>query len=161
MSPGYGAAMTKSRDPLAIVVGAFITIAGVMHFVNPGFFDAIVPPALPFGERFWTYASGVAEVVIGIGILRKSTRRRAALAAFWLFVAVYPANLYMAWDWRDRAFSEQIVSLGRLPIQFLFFAWALSVAREVPESRSFRIDQTAESAAQISEEEITTAYWLA
>ena len=42
MSAGYGAAMPKFRDPLAIVVGAFITIAGVMHFVNPGFFDAIV-----------------------------------------------------------------------------------------------------------------------
>ena len=37
----------------------------------------------------------------------------------------------------------------------------VTLAREVPESRSFRIDQTAESAAQISEEEISTAYWLA
>lgn len=118
------------RSRRATLLGLFILGAGITHFLNPTFFDAIVPPALPFGERFWTYASGVAEVVIGIGVLRQSTRRRAALAAFWLFVAVYPANLYMAWDWRDRAFSEQIVSLGRLPIQFLFFAWALSVARE-------------------------------
>ena len=42
---------------------------------------------------------------------------------------IYPANLYMAWDWRDRPFAEQLISLGRLPFQFLFFAWALSVAR--------------------------------
>jgi uncharacterized membrane protein len=61
--------------------------------------------------------------------LRPSTRKRAALAAFVLFIAVYPANLYMAWDWRDRPFGDQLISFGRLPFQFLFFAWALSVAR--------------------------------
>ncbi|NDC44931.1 MAG: hypothetical protein EBZ55_02430, partial [Actinobacteria bacterium] len=99
------------------------------HFVNPTFFDAIVPPWMPFGERFWTIVSGIAEVIIGIGVLRPSTRKRAALAAFVLFIAVYPANLYMAWDWRDRPFGDQLISFGRLPFQFLFFAWALSVAR--------------------------------
>lgn len=122
------------RSRSATLLGAFLLGAGVTHFINPTFFDAIVPPALPFGERFWTYASGIAEIAIGVGVLRQSTRRRAALAAFWLFVAVYPANLYMAWDWRDRDISEQIVSLGRLPIQFLFFAWALSVARAADEN---------------------------
>ena len=117
------------RNNSAIILGLFILGAGVTHFVNPTFFDAIVPPWMPFGERFWTIVSGIAEVLIGIGVLRRSTRKRAALAAFVLFVAVYPANLYMAWDWRDRPFGDQLISLGRLPFQFLFFAWALSVAR--------------------------------
>ncbi|MEY2775750.1 MAG: hypothetical protein ACO22C_03645 [Ilumatobacteraceae bacterium] len=117
------------RNNSAVILGLFILGAGVTHFVNPTFFDAIVPPWMPFGERFWTIVSGIAEVLIGIGVLRRSTRKRAALAAFVLFVAVYPANLYMAWDWRDRPFGDQLISLGRLPFQFLFFAWALSVAR--------------------------------
>ena len=117
------------RNNSALILGLFILGAGVTHFVNPTFFDAIVPPWMPFGERFWTIVSGIAEVLIGIGVLRRSTRKRAALAAFVLFVAVYPANLYMAWDWRDRPFGDQLISLGRLPFQFLFFAWALSVAR--------------------------------
>jgi uncharacterized membrane protein len=117
------------RNNSAVILGLFILGAGVTHFVNPTFFDAIVPPWMPFGERFWTIVSGIAEVLIGIGVLRRSTRKRAALSAFVLFVAVYPANLYMAWDWRDRPFGDQLISLGRLPFQFLFFAWALSVAR--------------------------------
>ena len=117
------------RNNSAVILGLFILGAGVTHFVNPTFFDAIVPPWMPFGERFWTIVSGIAEILIGIGVLRRSTRKRAALAAFVLFVAVYPANLYMAWDWRDRPFGDQLISLGRLPFQFLFFAWALSVAR--------------------------------
>jgi uncharacterized membrane protein len=117
------------RNNSAVILGLFILGAGVTHFINPAFFDAIVPPWMPFGERFWTIVSGIAEVTIGIGVLRPSTRKRAALAAFVLFIAVYPANLYMAWDWRDRPFADQLISFGRLPFQFLFFAWALSVAR--------------------------------
>ncbi|MEY4184036.1 MAG: hypothetical protein RIS07_439 [Actinomycetota bacterium] len=124
------------RNNSAVILGLFILGAGVTHFVNPTFFDAIVPPWMPFGERFWTIVSGIAEVLIGIGVLRRSTRKRAALAAFVLFVAVYPANLYMAWDWRDRPLGDQLISLGRLPFQFLFFAWALSVARGAEDTRA-------------------------
>ena len=36
----------------------------------------------------------------------------------------------------------------------------VTLAREVPESRSFRIDQSAEPDCRITEEEINTAYWL-
>ncbi|MEY3361370.1 MAG: hypothetical protein RL531_1089 [Actinomycetota bacterium] len=127
--PGTVPAMLQRRDPLALVVGSFVTIAGVMHFVNPSFFDAIVPPALPPNARFWTYVSGVAELVIGPMVLIPRTRRVGALAAIGLFVAVYPANLYMAWDWRDRPANEQAVAYLRLPFQFLFIYWAWRIAQ--------------------------------
>ena len=110
-------------------MAAFLLTAGVMHFANPTFFDNTVPPWLPPSERFWTYISGVGELCVGIGLLMKSTRRRAALGAFVLFLAVYPANLYMAWDWRDHALSDQLVAYFRLPLQFGMFWWALSIAR--------------------------------
>lgn len=99
-----------------------------MHFANPDFFNEIVPPWLPPNEAFWTYISGLAEVVIGMMLLRPSTRRRGALAAIWLFVLVYPANIYMTWDWRDRAASEQLVSWLRLPLQFVMIWWAWRIA---------------------------------
>ena len=121
-----------NRDPLAIVVGSFITVAGVMHFVNPDFFDAIVPPALPPSARFWTYASGVAELIVGPMVLIPRWRRIGAIAAIGLFIAVYPANLYMAWDWRDRPVGEQAVAYLRLPFQFLFIWWAWRIARRAP-----------------------------
>jgi uncharacterized membrane protein len=120
--------LEKQRDVLAIVIGAFVLFAGIMHFANPSFFNEIVPPWLPPSEAFWTYVSGVAEIIIGVLLLRPSTRRVGALAAIWLFIAVYPANLYMAWDWRDRPASEQLVAYGRLPFQFLFIWLAWRVA---------------------------------
>lgn len=121
---------------VAVVMGAFVTIAGVMHFVNPQFFDDIVPPWLPPSERFWTYLSGVAELIVGPLIIVHRTRRIGALAAIALFVAVYPANLYMTWDWRDRPFSEQLVSYGRLPLQFvmIWLAWRVFVATRTESS---------------------------
>lgn len=125
---------------VAIVLGVFVTVAGVMHFVNPQFFDDIVPPWLPPSERFWTYASGVAELIVGPLLIARSTRRIGAVAAIALFVAVYPANLYMTWDWRDRPVSEQIVSYGRLPLQFvmIWLAWRVFTATRTSVVRSDR-----------------------
>ena len=116
-------------NTVALALAAFIGFAGISHFTNPDFFNDIVPPWLPPSESFWTYASGVVEIVIAVLLLRRSTRRAGAIAAIWLFVAVYPANLYMAWDWRDRPFGDQVVSYGRLPFQFLFIWLAWRVAR--------------------------------
>jgi uncharacterized membrane protein len=109
-------------------MGLFVLFAGIMHFASPGFFNEIVPPWLPPSESFWTYASGLAEIVIGVMLLRPQTRRRGALAAVWLYVLVYPANIYMTWDWRDRAVTDQVISWVRLPFQFLFIWFALRVA---------------------------------
>ena len=71
----------------------------------------------------------VAELVVGPMLLVERTRRWAAYAAMGLFVVVYPANLYMAWDWRDRPASEQFIAYARLPLQFLFIWLAWQVAQ--------------------------------
>lgn len=113
-----------------MILGIFVLFAGIAHFANPDFFNDIVPPWLPPNESFWTYASGVAEIVIGLMLLRSATRRRGALAAIWLFVCVYPANLYMTWDWRDRPAGEQFVSWARLPLQCVLIWWAWRIAQQ-------------------------------
>lgn len=123
-------------------MGTLVTLAGVMHFANPTFFDDIVPPWLPPSERFWTYASGVAELIVGPLLVVERTRRIGAVSAIALFVAVYPANLYMTWDWRDRPWNEQIVAYGRLPLQFVivWLAWKVFTSMRTP---AVRIDRPA------------------
>jgi len=127
-------------DKVAVVMGSFITLAGVMHFVNPDFFNDIVPPWLPPSESFWTYASGVAELVVGPLLIARRTRHIGAFAAIALFIGVYPANIYMTWDWRDRPFNEQIVSYARLPLQFVMIwaAWRVANATRTPAARGDR-----------------------
>ena len=123
-------AATRTWDRIAVVMGLFLLFAGVMHFASAGFFNDIVPPWLPPSRSFWTYASGVAEIVVAFLVLRRSTRRIGAVAAAWLFVAVYPANIYMTWDWRDHVLGDRIVSWVRLPFQFLFIWIALKIVDE-------------------------------
>ena len=116
---------------------ALIHDAGGQVYVDGANLNALVGLAQPgkFGadvshlNLHKTFCIPHGEICIGLGLLMSATRRRAAFAAFGIFVAVYPANLYMAWDWRDHALSDQLVAYGRLPLQFGMFWWALSIAR--------------------------------
>ena len=123
-----------NTNRLAKVLALFLGFAGISHFANPSFFNDIVPPWLPPSREFWTYISGVAEVAIAITLVRPSTRRMGALAAVWLFIAVYPANIYMVWDWRNEVASQQFISWARLPFQFLFIWVALKIAQANPDT---------------------------
>jgi uncharacterized membrane protein len=117
-------------DPTALGLAALLAFAGVGHFVRPGFFDEIVPRALPGSARSWTYLSGVAELTCAAAVARPSTRRAGGLAAAVVFVAVFPANIQMAIDWRTRPAREQAAAYGRLPLQIPLVLWALKVRRD-------------------------------
>lgn len=83
---------------LAALLGA----AGVAHFRRPRTFDVLVPEWLPGTARDWTRASGVAELACAAAVAVPATRRAGGLASAALFTAVFPANVKMALDWRDR-----------------------------------------------------------
>ena len=77
-------------------MGAWLVGMGALHFAAPKPFDSIVPAELPGDARFYTYASGVGEIVTGGLLLVPRTRKLGALAAVALFLAVFPANVNIA-----------------------------------------------------------------
>ena len=110
---------------------------GTLHFVAPKPFDAIVPAELPGSARFYTYASGVAELASG-GLspasgrcpqLSPRTRRVGALAAVALFVAVFPANVNQVRLWKDKPLPIRIGAIVRLPLQIPMITAALKIFR--------------------------------
>ncbi len=123
---------------LGRLLGYILLGAGIGHFIFPEPLDAIVPPALPGDPRIYTYLSGVAEIVIGLALLTslekkvlgKPLKLWGAYGAIALFLAVYPANIYMAIDWSDRPMPEPLIAYARLPFQFYFLyaAWKLAQA---------------------------------
>lgn len=120
------------RDPAqtqAYRLGAMLLGVGTLHFVAPKPFDDIIPAELPFSARFYTYASGVAEIVIGVLLLPRRTRRSAAAAAAALFIGVYPGNLNMVRLWWNKPWPMRILALARLPLQFPMIAAAIKVYR--------------------------------
>ena len=120
--------MTRGRRT-AGVLATLLGAAGALHLVRPAPFDSIVPPALPGSARAYTYASGVAELGVAGLLAVPRTRRLGGLAAAALFVAVFPANLQMAHDWRHAAPRMRAIALGRLPLQGVLIGQALHVAR--------------------------------
>jgi len=124
--PGTSALRTSAP---AATLAALLTTTGVAHLAVPAPFDAIVPRSLPGTPRFWTVASGVAELVVAATVAVPRTRRLGAAAAAGLFVGVFPANVKMARDWSDRSLLARLVAYGRLPLQVPLVAWALAVRR--------------------------------
>lgn len=113
----------------ALSLAGLLGVAGVSHFAIPRFYDAIVPHALPGPARAWTLASGTVELACAAAVALPRTRRLGATVAAVLFVAVFPANLQMAVDWRSRPALDQVVAYGRLPLQIPLVVWALAVRR--------------------------------
>jgi uncharacterized membrane protein len=110
-------------------LAALLLGIGTTHFLMPKPFDEIVPAELPGSARFYTYASGVAEVATGALLLSPRTRRVGALAAIVLFISVFPANVNMVRLWRDKPFPMRIGALVRLPLQIPMITEALKVFR--------------------------------
>ena len=83
------------RDALAIGLGCFFSYVGILHFIDPKWFTAIVPEILPGSDVFWVIISGIPEVLCGIGLIVPKTRVMAARATAILLVVLYWANLNM------------------------------------------------------------------
>ncbi len=107
---------------LLYLMGLLYIVAGVNHFISPRFYLKIMPPYLPQHELLVTL-SGIAELALGILLLVPATRIWAAWGIILLLIAVFPANLYMAYGTPFQEMSPW-VRWGRLPIQLLLIWWA-------------------------------------
>jgi uncharacterized membrane protein len=110
--------------------GPFFVIAGTMHFVIPDAYESIMPDYLP-AHRPLVYASGVAEIIGGLGAMNERTRRAASWLNIATLLAVFPANLNMALhpERYEMIPGGRASLLMRLPGQALFIAWAYAAGR--------------------------------
>ena len=76
------------------LLAIFMVAIGVLHFVRPKPFVRIVPKFLP-APLALVYISGFFEILGGIGLLIPETRAWAAWGLIALYIAVFPANIYM------------------------------------------------------------------
>ena len=116
---------------LAKLFGPFFVFAGVMHFVIPRQYEAIMPEYLPAHKEL-VQASGVAEIAGGLGVMHPRTRRVASWWSIATLVAVFPANLHMALHPDKYKQVPRTALYLRLPVQLLFIAWAHAAGRKLP-----------------------------
>jgi uncharacterized membrane protein len=111
---------------------------GVLHFPADHLFVQIVPPMFP-APHVLVWVSGVIEIALGVALLVPRTRRLAGFGLVVLYVAVFPANIYMAVAnlqvhglpaWLPQPSAGAL--WARLPLQLVFIAWALYAAEIWP-----------------------------
>jgi uncharacterized membrane protein len=109
------------------LLGGFFLCAGLLHFLKPRAYEAIMPDELP-AHRELVYASGAAEMLGGAGVLSARTSRAAG---WWLIVTmlgVFPANVNMAARAERFHRIPEPLLWGRLPVQGAILYWIWRVA---------------------------------
>ena len=136
--------MPLAKRALLWLMGAFYVFAGAMHFARPDYYMAMMPPYLPWHAQL-IFLSGVGEVLCGLGVLFPPTRRLAAWGTIALLVAVFPANIHVAFN-NVPVFGakEGAGALGyvRLPFQAVLIAWAWWYTRD-----DYRSEASAQTAS--------------
>src|SRR4051812_28120668 len=109
------------------LLGAVFVTAGLLHFAKPAVYEAIMPRYLP-AHRELVFASGVAEIAGGAGVLHSRTRRVAGWGLIATLGAGFPANVEMAAHADGFGRSPPAALWARLPLQGVLIAWAWSTA---------------------------------
>ncbi|MEM9456524.1 MAG: DoxX family protein [Myxococcota bacterium] len=124
---------TTTRRVLRGLLGVFLVLQGINHFVLVDFFVRAMPCWLPC-PLLLVYLSGIAEIVLGIAVFVPRARRIAGWGILALLWAVFPANIEMAAHPEKWPQISQTVLWARLPVQavFMLWAWVSVVAVEVP-----------------------------
>ena len=117
--------LENNKQTLKGILSVCMIVAGILHFATPEPFIKITPDVLPFPAAI-VYISGVIEIILGISLLIPKLQTPAAWGLIALFLAVYPANLNMAFNHIE---IEGIPNTWwfqaiRLPFQFVLIAWA-------------------------------------
>ena len=115
--------MQTFKIVMKYLLALLFILAGINHFLHPGFYLQIMPPWLPWPSALHLIA-GFFEFVFGVMLLIPRYQRLAAWGLIALLLAVYPVNIHMAVN-HDK-FPELSMTFHwiRLPLQFVLIAWA-------------------------------------
>jgi len=80
---------------LLYLMVVFYLFAGYNHFANPRFYSPLLPPYLSQWKDLINVISGIAEILLAIGLLFPLTRTFAAYGIILMLLAFIPAHIYM------------------------------------------------------------------
>ena len=101
------------------------TYVGVRHFIDPDFFLAIMPNYLSM-HLFFVYLTGLMQVVFGLLLAFRKTRKFASYGLIILLLMVFPANIHLVESELSQSILEvsKVQTIIRLPFQGLFLILA-------------------------------------
>lgn len=102
---------------------AFYIFAGINHFWHPVPYRKIIPGWFTNSELL-VIISGVCEILFALLLIPSATRVFGAWAIIALLIAIFPANVQMMLNFYHKSKPGLLLSILRLPVQFLLIFWA-------------------------------------
>tara|TARA_B100000902_G_scaffold148089_1_gene144908 strand:+ start:424 stop:885 length:462 start_codon:yes stop_codon:yes gene_type:complete len=93
MKPSYNNLIGNYKATTILVMSFMYVYIGIKHFTNPQYFLDITPQ-IPF-KLLAVYFTGLLEIVGGVLLLFKKTRKTGAYIIMFLLIIVFPANIYL------------------------------------------------------------------
>ena len=97
---------------------------GIYHFVNPAFYESIMPAWLP-NHSLLNTVGGVSELILVAMLLYENTRKISAyLIIAMLLVFLFVIHIPMTIDFYKTNNPGLWISIVRLPIQLVLIWWS-------------------------------------
>jgi len=109
-------------------MAAFYVAAGINHFFSPHFYEPIMPVYIGF-HRVLIYISGVCEIVFGLLLIPRYTRKIAVLLIIAMLIVFLWLHVQMLIDYWKSNDKHLWIAIVRIPLQFVFIWWACSFIR--------------------------------
>lgn len=122
--------MKTVKIVLRYLLVAFYLFMGSMHFIQPEQYFTMMPSWLP-AQKFLIILSGIVEIVLAVLLIPIKTRAIAAkLIIAMLVVFLFAIHIPESIGYYKTGNEKFVASIIRLPIQFLFIAWAWMFAKK-------------------------------
>lgn len=101
--------------------------AGINHFINPRFYISIMPSFFP-APALLNQLSGVAEIILGIGLLWSATRIWSAYLIIAMLIVFFAVHIPHLIDPPKIAKGNYWFLVLRIPLQCILIYWAWKVS---------------------------------
>ena len=103
-------------------MGGLYILLGFAHFTHTGFYRPLMPQFLP-AHVLLIYLSGLAEIILGLGVFFPLTRNYALWGIMLLLTLFLIIHVNMLFPGNHLGVSLWLLWL-RIPLQFLLIYWA-------------------------------------
>ena len=115
---------TKMSSPWHLyLMAALYIVAGTMHFIAPRLYLKVMPPYVP-NHKAMVFWSGIAEIILGIGLCFDETRTLSIYGIILMLVIFYTVHFYMLSGEKASAGVPKWILILRIPLQFGLMYWA-------------------------------------
>ncbi|MGS2737840.1 DoxX family protein [Sinomicrobium sp. M5D2P17] len=105
------------------IMAALYILAGINHFARPKMYMRIMPAYIP-AHRTMVNLSGVAEILLGLGLCFPETKDYAVYGIIIMLVVFLPIHFHMLSSPKAGMGLPRWLLVWRIPLQFVLIWWA-------------------------------------